>query len=238
MPTSAEAGLVVRGVSCWYGSLVVLRDIDLVVRPGAAVAVLGSNGVGKTTLLRTIAGVLPAKAGVIEVHGRSVVRSSPERIARLGMSLVPEGRALFPNMTVEENLEIGSWAARGRRPEPFLEQTLTRFPVLGDRRRVLAGSLSGGQQQLLAIARALQARPEVLLLDEPSLGLSPGAIVEVFDQLRLMLDEGLAVVIAEQNAPAAMHVAGTAIVLRGGTVRTTVTAEDISERHALKALYI
>ncbi|MBX3498474.1 MAG: ABC transporter ATP-binding protein [Alphaproteobacteria bacterium] len=210
-----SAALDIESLTVGYGGEPVLRDVSLAVEPGRILALLGANGAGKTTLLRAAMGLVPS-AGRILVGDRRIDGLSPERRARSGLGYVPEGRRVFPGLTVRENIEVavvGGAALRGRR----IAQMLALFPALAEKARERAWRLSGGQQQMLAIARALASGPPVLLLDEPSLGLAPIVAREVFGRLRIVADGGVAVLLAEQNATRALAIADEAVVLaRGG----------------------
>jgi len=216
----AEAILSVAGLEVRYGALAALSAVGLELPEGAILAVLGANGAGKTTLLRALAGVLVPARGTVVFRGRSIAGLPPERIVRAGISHVPEGRELFPLLSVRENLLMGAWI---RRDAAGIERDLARlcseFPVLGERARQPAGRLSGGEQQMLAIARALMARPRLLLMDEPSLGLAPRLARELFRMIdRRRREDGLTVLVVEQNARLALGIADLACVLAGGRV--------------------
>ena len=207
----------VEALTVSHGGAPVLRDVSLAVERGQVVALLGANGAGKTTLLRAIMGLLVASGGRVMLDDRDLGSLSPERRARAGLGYVPEGRRVFAGLTVRENVEVaifGNGALRKRR----VEEMLALFPALAEKAGERAWQLSGGQQQMLAIARALANRPPVLLLDEPSLGLAPIIAHEVFGQLRAIADDGVAVLLAEQNATRALAIADEAVVLARGSV--------------------
>jgi branched-chain amino acid transport system ATP-binding protein len=208
-----------EGLTVHYGNVPALREISFHVEQGEIVAVLGPNGAGKSTLLNTIAGTLSPSSGTLTVDGQSITGSAPEQNVRRGISLVPEGRHIFGTLTVAENLQLGATTRRDKgEVASDLERTLVRFPALRDAYRRPAGGLSGGQQQQLAIARALLARPRLLLLDEPSLGLSPQMIDLVFDVLEELHQEGLTIVLVEQHTARAVEIADRSYVLRSGRV--------------------
>jgi branched-chain amino acid transport system ATP-binding protein len=211
-----SAALHIESLTAGHGGEPVLRDVSLTVEPGRIVALLGANGAGKTTLLRAVMGLVPS-SGCIRIGDRELGHLSPERRARAGLGYVPEGRRVFAGLTVRENVEVavvGRAALRRRR----VEEMFALFPALADKAGERAWRLSGGQQQMLAIARALANRPPVLLLDEPSLGLAPIIAREVFGRLRTIADDGVAVLLAEQNATRALAIADEAVVLAQGGV--------------------
>src|SRR6266850_2548876 len=214
-----------------------LRGVSLELSPGEIVAVLGPNGAGKTTLLRTIAGLLedqPEK-GTIEIAGVRVERRPPEAIARLGVVYVPEDRGLFRELTVAENLELGLW---GRKEREDLAQVLGMFPILAERAKQQADTLSGGEQQMLALGRALLRRPRLLLLDEPSLGLAPQIASAVFERLAQVSRAGTAVLLVEQNARLALRVAHRAAILESGRIVLEGTARDLEENPDVREAYL
>lgn len=206
--------LDVRGVTVAMGLQEILHGIDLAVPENGIVAVLGSNGVGKTTLMRTISGIYKPKAGTIRFAGEDITRLKSHEIVARGLSQAPEGRQIFSTMTVKENLVIGG----GRHGAAELDRVVGLFPKLGERFSQSAGSLSGGEQQMLCIGRALMARPKILLLDEPSLGLAPKIAQAIFELIRQIRAEGLAILIVEQNARAALRIADRAAVIDDGRI--------------------
>ena len=227
----------VEGLEVAYGETPALWDVSIEVQPGEAVAVIGSNGAGKTTLLNTIVGMLKPRKGRITYGDQSLVGLSPHRVVRLGIAYVPAERELFPQMTVLENLELGAYfLAQGK--GPLLKFIFGLFPRLEERKRQLAGTLSGGEQQMLAIARGLMSRPKVLLLDEPSTGLAPLLVLEMYRQLRLLKDEGLTILVAEQHVPTALSFADRAYVLENGWMRLSGESKDLLEDPMVKRAYL
>lgn len=232
--------LTIEDVRAGYGRATVLRGVDLTVDPGEVVAVIGSNGAGKTTLARTIAGALRTQSGTITEDGDRIDKLSPQHRSRRGIVLVPEGRRLFPSLTVAENIAIGRRAARGRNkgPDP-VDGLLAAFPVVRERWGQRAGLLSGGEQQMVALTRAVASRPRYLLLDEPSLGLSPLLTQEVFRLIRLVIEQtGAGVVLVEQMADQALDIANRAYVLEQGSVVLTGPAEQVRQSDTVKAAYL
>jgi len=230
--------LDVAGLTVAYGAVVAVRDVSLSVAPGEIVAALGPNGAGKSTLLRAVAGAQKPQRGTITFDGRPLHGLTPEAVVRRGVALVPEGRHVFPNLTVQENLAIGGIARTDRDElQADAERWLERFPILGDRSSQLAGTLSGGEQQQLAIARALMSRPRMLLLDEPSLGLAPIFVDRIFELVAELRSDGVTVLLVEQNVHRALDVADRAYVLSVGSVvasgRTDTLVEGELERSYL-----
>lgn len=228
--------LEVRDLSAGYGPVTALRGVGFSAARGRITAVLGANGAGKTTLLRTVSGLHRARAGSVELDGASLVGVPAEGMPGRGLAHVPEGRGVITELTVEENLRLGA-LGRGRLTASSLDRAYDLFPPLADRRAAPAGSLSGGERQMLVIGRALLAEPTLLLLDEPSLGLAPRVVVQIFELLRdLVRDQGLTVLLVEQNARSALSVADRGVVLNLGTVvadeDAAVLAADDQLRHA------
>ena len=205
----AEALLTVSNVETYYGPIMALRGVSFAVPAGAIVTILGANGAGKTTILKTVSGVMDPQKGTITLEGRQIQGLDPDRVARLGLSHVPEGREVFPFLSVRENLRMGAYARRDTAAvAQDLEMVTEYFPVLAARAEQRAGSLSGGEQQMLAIARALMARPKVMLLDEPSLGLAPKLVKDIFEIIRrINRERGVTVLLVEQNATIALRFA-------------------------------
>ncbi len=222
--------LVVDGLTVAYGAVVAIRGISLEVAPGEIVATLGPNGAGKTTLLRTIAGALKPQQGSVVFDGEGLTGLVPEAVVRRGVALVPEGRHVFPNLTVQENLTIGGITRSDQEVlRDDTERWLARFPILGERATQLAGTLSGGEQQQLAIARALMSRPRMLLLDEPSLGLAPIFVDRIFELISELRSEGVTVLLVEQNVHRALDVADRAYVLSVGSVVASGPTDQLVE---------
>jgi branched-chain amino acid transport system ATP-binding protein len=231
--------LDVVGLCAGYGDVPVLRGIDLSIPAGSITALIGANGAGKTTLLRTISGIIPAEAGTIRYDGQDIVGMPPQDIVRAGLVQVPEGRRLFSDMTVLENLLVGSSspAARPKRDEN-LAVVFELFPKVRDRRAQLAGTLSGGEQQMVAIARALMASPRLLLLDETSLGLAPIVVDEIFVAVRRLAAEGLTILVVEQNTALALEVADHGYVLEQGRFAIQGAASSLAADPRVKQAYL
>lgn len=231
--------LVLEGVEVRYGPVMALRGVSLTVSEGQIVAVLGANGAGKTTLLRTISGLLRPTQGKLEFLGHDLKKLSPERIVRLGIVHVPEGRQLFPDLTVKENLWMGRYTRRDGSMKEDWERVLSYFPVLRERLAQPAGTLSGGEQQMLAIGRALMACPKVLLLDEPSLGLAPLTVQNLFRFLKdLNSRDRMTLLLAEQNAHLSLNIAHHAYVLETGKVALEGPAEALRRDPKVQRLYL
>ena len=231
--------LEVNSLNTFYGKAHILFDLTFEVQAGEIVALIGANGAGKTTLLNAICGLV-RKKGEVAFQGREVSRLSAERLVGLGISQVPEGRQLFAPMTVAENLELGAYLRHGRHAKADiaddLDRVFTLFPVLKDRQSQLAGTMSGGEQQMLAIARALMARPKLLLLDEPSLGLAPLVVENILATISRLKNEGMTIMLVEQNARAALKVAERAYVLETGRIILSGSAQDLlADRQVTRA---
>jgi branched-chain amino acid transport system ATP-binding protein len=230
--------LEVRGLTAGYGLFQVLHGIDLDVGRGEIVAVLGANGVGKTTLNRALSGLIPARAGTIRFNGADITRADHADIVRAGLIHVPEGRRVFPNLSVRENLLLGAYARGRAERERTLAEVLATFPRLGERLSQAAGSMSGGEQQMLAIGRGLMGRPELLILDEPSLGLSPLLTEELFALIARLHAGGLSVLLVEQNVVQSLAIAGRAYVIEHGKVALSGPAPALAEDPRLRAAYL
>jgi branched-chain amino acid transport system ATP-binding protein len=236
----ADPALELAGLEVRYGAVAAVRDVSLHVEQGEIVGLIGPNGAGKSTTLHAITGLVPAHAGEVRLDGRSILGRSPEAIAHDGVALVPEGRRIFADFSVEENLKLGLAARRGRngRGAGALAEAYELFPSLQEFRRRSAGALSGGQQQQLAIGRALVARPEVLLLDEPSLGLAPVLVDEVFGALQRIRERGVSILLVEQRAQRTVALADRTHVLANGELRMTLTPADADETEKIVAAYL
>jgi branched-chain amino acid transport system ATP-binding protein len=227
--------LEVRALASAYGRITAIADVNLRVAAGELVAIVGANGAGKTTLLRTISGVQPASAGAIGFDGQDLLRLTPRQRVKLGVVQVPEGRQVFGPLSVEDNLRLGAFA-RGR--QSSLDEVLARFPALVAKRREAAGNLSGGQQQMLAIARALMAEPLLLLLDEPSMGLAPRLVAEIFAQIAALKALGTTILLVDQNARAALGIADRGYVLETGRIVLEGPAGELRRNPEVQQAYM
>src|SRR5438309_220824 len=235
-----ETLLEVSNIETYYGPIMAIRGISFAVPKGQIVTILGANGAGKTTILKTLSGVMDAQKGSVVFAGQPIQGMDPDRVMRLGLSHVPEGREVFPFLSVRENLRMGAYTrsdAAGIASD--LEMVVDYFPVLAARAEQRAGSLSGGEQQMLAIARALMARPKVMLLDEPSLGLSPRLVKEIFEIItRINRERGITVLLVEQNANMALHIADYGYVLEVGRIVMDDTCARLLEKEDIKEFYL
>src|SRR5947199_3368346 len=236
---AGEPLLEVRGIDAAYGDVRVLSQLSLEVKEGEIVTLLGSNGAGKTTTLRCICGVLPPRQGEVLFKGESLVRAPAAERAGMGIALVPEGRELWPQLTVRENLELGAYHGRARpRAQQNLDRVNTLFPRLLERKSQVAGSLSGGEQQMCAIGRALMSEPSVLLLDEPSLGLAPIVVDQMFDVIRQLHASGMTILLVEQNLAAALEIATRGYVIETGQVKLQGSAEELRSDPKIRSAYL
>ena len=238
--TQADVVLSVRNIESYYGPIMAIRGVSLEVREGQIVSVLGANGAGKTTLMKTISGVMDPEKGQIVYRGENIAGQSPDRIVRAGIVHVPEGREVFPLLTVEENLKMGAFTrsdSDGVKEDQ--EMVFSYFPILAQRRGQAAGTLSGGQQQMLAIGRGLMARPKLMLLDEPSLGLSPLLVKEIFQIIRrLNREQGVTMMLVEQNAKIALEVADYGYVMELGRIVMADSAERLLQSKDVQQFYL
>ncbi|AKT36015.1 ABC transporter ATP-binding protein [Chondromyces crocatus] len=241
-PPSAAAGsplLTVRDLAVVYGGIKALKGVSLEVRTGEIVAMIGANGAGKTTTLKTIMRLLPLAGGQITYDGRDLQAVSTEQVVALGISLVPEGRAIFADLTVKENLELGAWNHRDRQiMQETLEDVVKLFPRLGERMRQEGGTLSGGEQQMLAIGRAMMARPAMLLLDEPSLGIAPRLVADIFEAVARIAEAGTTILLVEQNTRLALKYSKRAYVLRTGEIAMTGSSRELADNEEIRAAYL
>jgi branched-chain amino acid transport system ATP-binding protein len=230
--------LEVATLSSRYGRIPMLADVDLRVGRGELVALVGANGAGKTTLLRVLSGVLPAARGSVRFEGSDVTHISPRRRVRMGIVQVPEGRQVFGPMSVEDNLRLGAFVRPAREVAGGLERVFAMFPILAAKRRETAGTLSGGQQQMLAIGRALMARPKLLLLDEPSMGLAPRIVAEIFSIIRALRDAATTILLVDQNARAALAIADRAYVLEVGRIALSGRGAELLDNPRVQQAYL
>ena len=231
--------LELRGVTAGYGQFTALWEVSLRVAAGEAVAVVGPNGAGKTTLMRVISGLIAPRAGDLVFEGESLADRGAHEIVAHGIAHVPEGRRIFPALTVADNLKMGAFLPRARRAfGESLERVFTLFPVLAERRTQRAGSLSGGEQQMLALGRALMSRPKLILLDEPSMGLAPVMVLRVFDLIRRVREEGYTILVVEQNVRQVLKLVDRAYLLEVGRIKMEGRADELSEQDFVRKAYV
>lgn len=230
--------LKVTGIETFYGKIQALKGVSLEVEQGKVVTLLGANGAGKTTTMKTIAGLLKPKTGTVEFLGENITGLRPDQLLRKGIALVPEGRAILSTMTVLENLEMGAYHRNDPDIKKDIEQVMEQFPILKERSEQLGGTLSGGQQQMLAIARALLSKPKLLLLDEPSMGLAPLIVADIFKMIREIKATGTTVLLVEQNAKQALKVADYGYVMETGKVIISGEAKDLLEDPRIVEAYL
>ncbi len=231
--------LAIENLQVQYGSIIALRDLSLRVDEGELVALIGANGAGKTTTISAIAGVLKPTKGSITFEDASILGQSPEQIIRKGIATVPEGRHIFPSLTVEENLRLGAYIRHNRAEfRHDVDEMVALFPILGQRIKQPGGTLSGGEQQQLAIARALMSHPKLLMLDEPSLGLAPALVDQIFELISKMHDTGVTILLVEQNVHRTLDIIDRAYLLQTGRVQVAGTAADIREHVDIKSIYL
>ena len=231
--------LKVDKINVFYGDLQALWDVSFEVNEGEKVVIVGANGAGKTTTLRTISGLLRPRSGSIEFLGKRIDKLPPHEIVELGIAHVPEGRRLFPRMTVLENLEVGAYTKRAREKfDDTLEWVFSIFPRLRERKKQIAGTMSGGERQMLAIARGLMSKPKLLMLDEPSLGLAPKLVVKTFEVIERINEEGVTILLVEQNVRHALELADRGYVLETGRITLSGTGEELLKNDYVKKAYL
>ena len=231
--------LTIKDLNVYYGVIHAIKGVCFEVKQGEVIALLGANGAGKTTILHTITGLVPAKSGSIEFEGQELTKIPAHKIVSLGMAHVPEGRRVFSELTVLENLSMGAYTRKDKKEiADTLEMVYTRFPRLKERRSQIAGTLSGGEQQMLAMGRALMSHPKIILMDEPSMGLSPIFVEEIFDIIREISKSGTTVLLVEQNAKKTLEIANRAYVLETGNVVLSGDAKDLISDPKVKAAYL
>jgi ABC-type branched-subunit amino acid transport system ATPase component len=238
-PPATDTVIRVEGLDAGYGSIQIVFDVSMTIERGKIVAIIGPNGAGKSTVLKAILGLITPMDGTIRYHDRDITGTPPHKVIQLGIGYVPQGRIVFPDMTVRENLEMGGFTSRD--PEVFdrnLERCFELFPILRDRHKQSAGTLSGGQQQMLAIGRAIMADPDAIILDEPSLGLAPKFVDSVFETLQQMRDQGFTLLMVEQNAAKALALADYGYVLEVGRNRFEGPGRELLADDAVRRMYL
>ena len=230
--------LKVDNLNVYYGSIHAVKDISFEVNQGEIVSLIGANGAGKSTILKTISGLLRSKTGTINFLDEPIQSVAPHKIVLKGLAQVPEGRRVFTQLTVEENLEMGGYTRKKNEVEPDLDHVYDLFPRLKERRRQTAGTLSGGEQQMLAMGRALMSHPKLLMLDEPSMGLAPLLVAQIFEIIQRLHDQGTTILLVEQNAQMALSIADRGYVLETGNVVLTAPAKELLENDQVRKAYL
>ena len=230
--------LKVNNINVYYGSIHAIKDVSFEVHKGEVVTLIGANGAGKSTILQTVSGLLRSKTGSIEFLGKDISAVRPDKIVTMGLAHVPEGRRIFLQLTVEENLEMGAYTRPRSEIDASIENVYKRFPRLLERRKQIAGTLSGGEQQMLAMGRALMSHPELLMLDEPSMGLAPILVDQIFDIIKELHAAGTTILLVEQNANKALGIADRAYVLESGRVKLSGTGKELSESDEVRKAYL
>jgi len=230
--------LKVNDINVYYGSIHAIKGVSFEVNKGEIVTLIGANGAGKSTILNTVSGLLTSKTGSITFLDKQISGVAAHKIVSQGLAQVPEGRRVFLNMTVEENLEMGAFTRKSAEAAASLENVFERFPRLKERRRQIAGTLSGGEQQMLAMGRALMSKPELLMLDEPSMGLAPLLVEQIFDIIKELNDAGTTILLVEQNAQMALSIADRGYVLETGKIVTSAKASELLNNDAVKKAYL
>ena len=233
-----EQILKVDNINVYYGAIHAIKGVSFHVDRGEVVTLIGANGAGKSTTLQTISGLLRSRTGSVDFLGENISRLPPHKIVELGLAQVPEGRRIFLQMTVQENLEMGAYTRSGSGVDEDLEKVFAQFPRLKERRRQVAGTLSGGEQQMLAIGRALMSSPKLLMLDEPSMGLAPILVEQIFDIIRRLHENGTTILLVEQNAQMALSVADRAYVMETGSISLSGTGRELAESDQVKKAYL
>ena len=233
-----EQILKVDNINVYYGAIHAIKGVSFHVDRGEVVTLIGANGAGKSTTLQTISGLLRSRTGSVEFLGENISRLPPHKIVERGLAQVPEGRRIFLQMTVQENLEMGAYTRSGSGVDEDLEKVFAQFPRLKERRRQVAGTLSGGEQQMLAIGRALMSSPRLLMLDEPSMGLAPILVEQIFDIIRRLHENGTTILLVEQNAQMALSVADRAYVMETGSISLSGTGKELAESDQVKKAYL
>ena len=229
--------LKVDNINVYYGKIRALKDVSLEVRPGEIVALIGANGAGKSTTLRTISGLLRSKTGSINFMDENISHTEAYKLVSKGMAHVPEGRHVFLQMTVQENLELGAYTS-GKYVKEGIQEVFQRFPRLKHRKNQIAGTLSGGEQQMLAMGRALMSRPKLIMMDEPSMGLAPILVEQIFDIIRDLHEAGTTILLVEQNAEMALRIADRAYVLESGRIKLSGTGSELAQSDEIKKAYL
>ena len=230
--------LDVKDINVYYGNIHAVKGVSLYVNEGEIVTLIGANGAGKSTVLNTVCGLLMPKTGSVEFNGTNIHSVASHKVLSLGLSQVPEGRRIFQQMTVEENLEMGAYIRKPGTYSEDMEKVFTQFPRLKERRTQIAGTLSGGEQQMLAMGRALMSKPKLLMLDEPSMGLAPILVEQIFNIIQELHNSGTTILLVEQNAQMALSVADRAYVMETGKITLSGTGKELAESSAVKKAYL